>query len=123
MPYSVEYWPVEKLVCIRNVGRLPPEDYLASAREFFRLMHEHGTHLCLIDVTMLDNQASTTDLYSLPGFYESIGIPKNVRAAVLVSDQTPKVEDMTFFETVCRNHGYRVRLFTARDEALAWLTA
>jgi hypothetical protein len=121
MPYAVTYWPEKKLIHIQNVGKLTPDDYRAGAREALRLSREHGVSRCLIDDSALDNQVGTTDLYTLPDFYESIGIPKTIKAAVLISEQTPKISDIAFFETVCRNRGYDVKLFTSPDEAIAWL--
>lgn len=123
MPYSVTHSSEQKLIHIRNIGKLTPDDYRAGAREALRLSLEHGVLRCLIDNSALHNQVGTTDLYTLPEFYESIGIPKTIKAAVLVSEQTPRIDDIAFFETVCRNRGYDVKLFTSRDEALAWLAA
>jgi hypothetical protein len=121
MPSTVEYLPAQSLICVTNRGEHSLEDYVAATREVSRLMTQHGVRNCLIDGTELRNQATSIDIYNLPKLYNQIGIPKTIRAALLVGDQSHPIEDIRFFETVCLNSGYSVRIFSDRNAALNWL--
>jgi hypothetical protein len=123
MPSTVEYRPSEGLICIITRGALTMEDYVASTREVSRLIAEHGVHNCLIDGTELRNQATPIEIYSLPKLYLETGIPRTVRVAFLVSDQSYPMEDIRFYETVCLNNGYHVRIFSDNNAALSWLAS
>jgi len=123
MPFSVDFLPAEKLVCVTNAGILSLSDYQRGAEQAVALMDKQAVWRCLIDNRELNNQVSVSDIFKLPTFFTHIGLPRTVRAAILISDATPKREDHEFFETVCVNKGYGFRLFTNRDEAPAWLTS
>jgi len=54
--------------------------------------------------------------------YEKLGMDKTTRIAVLVSNIETKAEELHFYENVCLNRGWHIRIFTDRDAAIEWLT-
>ena len=66
---------------------------------------------------------SAFDVLALGEFMASLPPGIIEREAILLSADAAAAEEMEFFETACRNRGLDVRVFHARDEAVAWLTA
>lgn len=121
MPASSKYLADEMLILVTNSGELSYADYQRTTAEVLALMQAHDTWRCLIDNRELDNRASAADIFNLPRLYSEMGIPRTLRAAILIGAATPKREDHEFYETVCLNSGYSFRLFGDYDEAMAWL--
>jgi hypothetical protein len=84
---------------------------------------EHLTARFLVDLRRQPPGGKALDIFAL-GEYLS-GIPRGVieREALVLPDDAMVVEELEFFETVCRNRGLDVRAFQGRADALAWLTA
>jgi len=61
---------------------------------------------------------STLDVFGMPKLIESMGTDPRSRHAIVVKGMTAIVR---FFETVTRNRGENVRVFTDMDKARAWL--
>ena len=81
-------------------------------------------HLCnrfLIDSLDQDAGGSAFDILKLAEFLASLPPGTIDREAILPPRSSLGVEDFRFFETAARNRGLNVRLFTSREEALAWL--
>ena len=64
------------------------------------------------------------NVYKLPDLYNSRGLTRSeVRAAVVKPKDGYRAELFDFYEDVCRNRGYFVKLFELREPALEWLQA
>ena len=63
---------------------------------------------------------STLDVFGLPKLIESMGTDPTSRHAIVVKGMSPILR---FFETVTRNRGENVRIFTGMDQARAWLVS
>ena len=97
---------------------------ISLARRFARAVDElhrqSGIHVFLFDLRGAPNTASVLDNYEYA--YEdmaAMNLARNARSALLVD---PDDHSHDFPETVMRNAGYIVRLFTDEAEAIAWLT-
>ena len=77
--------------------------------------------MILVDDTKLDTPAKISALVSLPDLWESLGAPRTNRLAVLLSEDESLHEDFRFFESVCRNRGWYIRVFNKREDAIEWL--
>jgi hypothetical protein len=121
MPWEVKYMETENIVVILNSGELGNEDFVAEANEGWRVMQKYQAFSCLVDDRNYNHPAKVTDLYYLPDLYESLGIEKKVKVALLFSLDNPVVGDFKFFETVCQNRGYNFRVFYDESEAKSWL--
>jgi hypothetical protein len=80
---------------------------------------KHDIKNYLYDMTGTPNIASTTENYHYA--YEEmseIGLDRNSRTAILVREGDNSHD---FFETVARNAGFNVKIFTDTAEAEAWL--
>lgn len=68
-------------------------------------------------------EVSILDLLNLPARqYVEESMSRRIRVAV-VSPRMPEAQEkVRFYETVCLNRGWKVRLFKSRDDAIEWLT-
>jgi len=123
MPWSVEYDSELGTVSCRYVGRVTDDDFRQATLKAFELAKANSTNRFLIDDSKWEGGASIVGLYDLPKLFTELGFERESRGAlILPSSGTLQAEDARFFETVCINRGWQVKLFTDRQEALDWLT-
>jgi hypothetical protein len=102
-------------------GFIPPRDLAAGALAAVELGAKTGTARYLADCRELEGGHNVFDVYGLVDLFDRAGVDRtNFREAVLF-DSTLADERLQFYETVCHNRGYLVRLFRDRDIALEWL--
>ena len=122
MPWTVEYDPEHGIVTGTYVGRVTDEEFRQATVEAMRLATAHATNLFLIDDSKWEGGASTLGLFDLPALFSELGFARDSRGAVILPPAgTPQAEDVEFFETVCVNRGWYIRLFKDRATALGWL--
>jgi len=83
-------------------------------------------HLCtrfLIDCRDQEPGGTAFDIFDLGEFLCSLPPGTIEREAILLPRSAAGAEEMTFFETVCRNRGLDVRTFADRPAALDWLNS
>jgi hypothetical protein len=74
----------------------------------------------LIDVTGLKGRLGILDSYLVVQDVFSKLRGKGLRKAAIVDEQGPAIREW-FLETVARNRGFNVRIFTDQEDALQWL--
>jgi hypothetical protein len=121
MPYEIDYLEDEKIVTIKNRGEILFEDLLEQTKEALELARRKNATLFLSDNILLENKAKTFEIYELPKIYDELGASRNNKLAVLIRKGGHTTKDARFFETICLNRGWNVRLFTSYDDAKAWL--
>ncbi len=87
----------------------------------FRLSSETGIQRYLVDASGASSRISLLTYFELPKLFLSLGLSRTSRIAVLSSRSQQGRERARFFEHVCRNRGWQVRMFYHRLEALEWL--
>jgi hypothetical protein len=122
MPWKVEYAPEACMAVVTAAGEIRNEDATAQAAEALRLLKQHQASRVLVDYSDALSEVSLPSLYGLPDYYSRIGVPWNVRVAVALPRTRYRLESYQFFELVCKNAGYSVKLFDAREAAEHWLT-
>ena len=123
MPWNVEYVPEREMVVVTASGVVASGQARAQAREVIRLLKRHKTTLVLIDYFTALSQVSLPELYWLSYHASTLGLPWNVRLAVLLPQDRYRIESYQFFELVFRNVGYNIKLFDDRESLEAWLGA
>ena len=121
MPYTIDFLEDEGIVIIENIGELTYADWVKQSQEVLELGRKKNVGLFLVHFTHLTVQATTFELFDFPALYERIGAPKTNRVAVLLTEDAAINEDIRFYETVCRNRGWSIRVFSHKDEAVEWL--
>ena len=74
----------------------------------------------LIDLRQVKARLSTTDTFNLATELLEYGETFHRKTAVLARAEQD-IDLMTFFETVAKNRGFRVKAFTDFEEAMTWL--
>jgi len=109
MPYEVRYDAKSDCVCGCVEGDIDKETAEAYAVDIVKVLREHNCLRFLNDMRKASLRLSTMELYELPIFIEEIGFDRLCRRAAVVSQD---FEDYRFFETVSRNHGHLVEIFS-----------
>ena len=123
MPWQTRLLEPERIVESTFSGLLSPAELVAGFTASVALGKQSDILLFLADCTALEGGHSLLDVFSLLNMFESVGLDRRVKEAVLLGKSTPAADRLEFYETACRNRGYTVRLFSDRDEAVAWLKA
>ena len=121
MTFSVDY--LEDVGAVEAVysGSVPAEELDQALTATGIVASEHLCNRFLIDSLDQDAGGSAFDILKLAEFLASLPPGTIDREAILPPRSSLGGEDMRFFETAARNRGLNVRLFTSREEALAWL--
>jgi len=97
------------------------EELEAEAVQSIALARENGTNLYLSDATQATFRVAIASVFDLPAVHDDHKLARPVRIAVLPPASEEGKEVVKFYETVCVNRGWSVKLFSDRNEALEWL--
>ena len=120
--WKVEVDPKSGVILTVYVGTITKQDALDSAQEALRRATGRGPHLFLTDVLDADSELTVFDIFDVPSHWEAIGSNRRSKLALLVPARGPMWEDSRFYETVCREEGWNVKVFSDKEEAIDWLT-
>jgi hypothetical protein len=131
MAYTVGYNAEEDYVWGRIDGVVDLDTAHRYAREIIKQLSAHNCLRFLNDMRQASVQLSTLDIYDLPAWIEEAvqeaGVSRACKRALVVASD---FNEYKFFETVSRNHGHLVEVFTDSDttgifrngaEACEWL--
>ena len=120
MKYSITPSNDRKYIVLKVVGEIDRQSAMKQNLEAHALGCELGINRFLVDVTEARNIDSVVDDYEFAhkDMKKSEGIDVFARVATLVS---PGDSSHDFIETVARNAGLNVKLFTDMDMAMRFL--
>ncbi len=121
MSWKLSYDPDLNAVCCAYDGHVTADEFKASNRETIALAKKHSTYLLLIDDSKLESAVTTTEIYNMPKVYSDLQGNRRTRLAIILPPTGAIRKDVLFYETVCRNHGWKVKAFDNRSEAAEWL--
>jgi hypothetical protein len=122
MPWSYQHETTSDIVEAAYTGEVSALDLRESTTTFIRLEKEQGLVKFLIDTSEMLLATSMIDLYELPTKqYIEEGADRQGRVAIIPPASKSAVEAVRFYESVCQNRGWHVRVFEQRAEALKWL--
>ena len=123
MPWSYKHNPTLQIVEVFYSGEITARDLGESSSALIALEKEKGMNWFLIDATEMKLTASLLDVYDLPTKqYLEESADRFGRVAVLLPSCSKTREAVQFYETVCKNRGWMVQVFSNRQEAIDWLT-
>jgi hypothetical protein len=105
------------VVRIESYGQVTADDMRASLALALSIHQERGLTRGFVDATKVTSYPSTFPIYEFGS--EAAEPLKGFRLAIAAPPEL--LDDPAFFETVVNNRGGTVRVFDARDAALAWL--
>ncbi|MFZ6031529.1 MAG: hypothetical protein ACOYYS_27775 [Chloroflexota bacterium] len=122
MPYQIKIFTDQKYILLKVVGEIDRVRALAYNLEAHALGRKSGVNRYLVDLTEARNVDTVLDTYEFAhqDMQATAGIDRLAHVAVLVS---PGDHSHDFVETVARNAGLDVTLFSDRELALRHLLA
>jgi hypothetical protein len=121
MPVTVEYLPQKQTVAIVATGAITADELGCQSPRTIELLHQHDALRMLVDYRDAQIEVSTMDVYALPDRYDTLGLSRKVRIAVVLPRDLENSELFDFYEDVTHNRGFMTRLFRSPDEAQRWL--
>jgi len=119
MTFRIDYDQEHDVVICRFTGVFGLQEADRYAAMISSVSAEHHCKRTLIDGRTGELGLSTLDLYDLPKRMESLGIDRTWKRALVVDTH---IDDLRFYEDVCTNRGFGVRVFEDPDKAMKWLT-
>ncbi|MGD8454847.1 MAG: hypothetical protein PVF83_00590 [Anaerolineales bacterium] len=108
---------------VKNTGTLTDaEENRKMTAEALAAAEKHNSTKCLIDNRDLNLEMKTIDVYDVPDVLGEVGVPRNYKVAIIISESLQDTKGFRFYETRAFNKGFNHRLFTDFDTALDWLT-
>jgi hypothetical protein len=117
--WTTRHLPDKGIVLMETVGTFTREDSDRMVEEVRAMKLDPKQVGILIDHRAAIIKFATLQIYNLPATYLSVDQADQFRIANVFKQIGT---DERFYETVCRNWGYRVRVFTDYDQAVQWLT-
>lgn len=122
MPWTMSESDEGRVLRVVYQGTLTSPELNKATHEILTVMLTKQISRVLLDCGDAHMEVPAVDVYQLPDVYNDRGISRSqVRAAVLLPRDGYKRELYEFYEDVCRNRGYFVKLFEAERDAWAWL--
>jgi hypothetical protein len=101
-------------------GEISRMDSVKATREVLARLDSGRPDGVLVDARRAVCALGVGDLYAIPAMWEHAAVHRGSALAMAVDGTTAAVRDLEFFENICRNRGWNVRVFGDYDEALAW---
>ena len=121
MPWTTRLMPAQDYIESTFSGQITPAELQDAFETSMALVRETDCRRILADCTRMQGGHSVIDLYFLADALLATGLASKLREAVLLPELPDSAENVRFWETTCANRGIRVRVFTDRAEAMAWL--
>ena len=121
MSWKVEYAPERGWVVVTASGEIRDEDARAQTVEALYLFEQNRAAGILADYSDAISEVTLAELYWLPDYAAVIGAPWNIPVAVVLPQRQYRLESFQFFELVCNNAGWNVKLFEPKAAAEDWL--
>jgi hypothetical protein len=121
MSITVKYNPELSIIESMLADNVTAEDLRMHEMQAIALAKETNSIRFLTDATQATLTMSLFGLYDLPELYEDQDLQRPVFIAVLPPASEAGKGLVDFYETVCLNRGWTVRIFGQRQEALDWL--
>ena len=101
-------------------GMISPQELNEALDSITEQALQNGKRRILADCRELQGGHSSADLLRLVERFDSTAMGRSFREAVLVQEGMA-ADAVRFYETVCRNRGFQVRVFSERSAAESWL--
>ena len=122
MPWSYDYNSKLQIVEVVYEGQITADDLSESTSKHIELEHKKGWNRFLVDATKMKMATSIMAVYDLPAKqYIEEKADRQGCVAVLLPEDTIAKEAVEFYETVCRNRGWMVQVFSERQAAIDYL--
>jgi hypothetical protein len=120
MEWKISYLSEKDIIHLEVTGGYDAIKGLPVIKAVQAEARRYGCLNWLLDMRATVRYLDTLHLYRRPDVYDDLNISADVRKA-LVFDEVGKRE--RFYETVCRNRGFNILVFSDIGTAISWLTS
>ncbi len=121
MPWETRYLPEEKIIEIIFEGTFTLTSLAKILDNVLELVEKEHAYLVLGDCQKIEHSNTAFNIYDIPKEYENRQVNRRIREAMILPVDKDARQNVEFYETVCRNRGFNVRVFETREAALNWL--
>ncbi len=121
MSWKTRFSPIEKIIEIKFTGKFVADDIGDILQSVLLLIQQEKTLLVLGDCTLMEHNTSVFNIYDFPKLFESQNITHHIKEAMVLPVDPEARKNVEFYETVCHNRGFKVKVFETRAQALDWL--
>lgn len=123
MPWTYKQDPSYQMIEAVLSGRVTKQDLQELTSALITLGKKESINRFLIGTTEMELVASNIDIYNLADQqYIQEEADRIGRVAVILPTSPRGKEAAKFYEIVCTNRGWSVRIFSERHAAINWLT-
>jgi hypothetical protein len=121
MPWTLDYSATDRILTVKCEGSFSAEDLVPMTRAAIEKLREEHALRVLLDFSTAIAHVSVAELYKLPDTYIDLRAPRLAHLAMIVPADGYRMDVYQFYEDVCVNRGYFVRLFKDVPSAKTWL--
>jgi len=118
MSFSIDYDQRHDCLLGAFEGDLNKQEVKAYVQEVVHRAKENNCKRFLNDLQIANISLSIADLYETPAMVLQEEFDRTWKRAVVVKEGSDKTD---FYETTASNRGISIKVFTHKNEALAWL--
>ena len=118
MPYRINYKKEHDYLAVTVEGGFALSNLKDLAADIAKSIAQYDCNRILNDMRQAKLTKGTIDIYNMPKTARSSGLDTYCKRALVVSE---KSSDFHFLETVFRNQGHNVKMFTDIEDAMSWL--
>jgi len=113
-----EYIEDQRVVLCRTFGHYELMNGVELLKELVLWLKKNNCKKCLVDHSAATVSMSTTVSYSRPNEFKNLGFNNTSSGAIVFKELT---QECYFYEDVCQNRGWNVKVFDNYNEAMDWL--
>ncbi len=118
MPWTLTHLKEKGIILIQTSGRHQLSGLTDMVKMISEKFREYNCNKCLIDHRKAEIILEITPSYHRTKLYSEVGFDAETKAAILLK----KIADEDrFFEDVCQNRGWNLRVFDDHEAAMSWL--
>ena len=102
-------------------GIVTKNDIVDSLTEALKILSGKGPQKFLSEWIDAISTLTTTEIYAIPDEWETSDLNRGSVLALVIQNNPQSEQDAKFYENTCVNRGWRVRIFTKRNDAIEWL--
>ena len=116
--YLVRTEPHDEIIYVKMIGEFDAKTLSESTASLVEELNRTSYRKILLDHSEATPLLSVLEQHERPEVAEKIGVQRACRVAIVYRKDH---ETYLFIETVARNKGFSVKIFTSTEEAVNWL--
>ena len=118
MKREFEYLADQDIVLLKTSGPYKFDTEIETVIKAVAKLKEHNCIRLLVDHRQADVSSDFLDIHGRPKVYNGLEVDRLISAAYVFAELN---DDIRFYEDVCRNRGWNVRVFDDYKTAVDWL--